>query len=296
MAEERNQLKIEIRDKVATLTSQNFRLVGGNSDYEVVFDFDEDWANYPAKTAMFVFGNNSVKKPFDGNICEGVAVEGATAVAIGVFAGDIVTSKGAYVCCELSIRDMGETPREPTKNEYDELMELLNRYINSAKGAPSGGVAGQVLKKNSDKDYDYSWQDDEMRDLTNYYTKKQSDERFATPAIVGIKIEEYLKAHPPKDGISPTITIVPIENGHRVTITDINGAHTFDVLNGAKGEQGIQGEKGESGYTPQRGTDYWTETDVADIEAYIDSKVAPILEEVNGVDEILESVAEGGAF
>lgn len=35
---------------------------------------------------------------------------------------------------------------------------------------------------------------------------------------------------------TPTFTIEPIENGHRVTITDSNGSQSFDVLNGEKGD------------------------------------------------------------
>ncbi len=34
------------------------------------------------------------------------------------------------------------------------------------------------------------------------------------------------------DGVSPTIDVAEIENGHRVTITDVNGQKSFDVLNG----------------------------------------------------------------
>lgn len=33
-------------------------------------------------------------------------------------------------------------------------------------------------------------------------------------------------------GYSPTVTITPITGGHRVTITDVNGDHSFDVMNG----------------------------------------------------------------
>ena len=55
-------------------------------------------------------------------------------------------------------------------------MDLLNRYINSAKGAPSGGKKGQVLKKKSDLDYDYQWENDEKGDLSNFYTKEQVNE------------------------------------------------------------------------------------------------------------------------
>ena len=36
-------------------------------------------------------------------------------------------------------------------------------------------------------------------------------------------------------GISPEIDVVEIDGGHRVTITDANGTHTFDVMNGVGG-------------------------------------------------------------
>ena len=37
------------------------------------------------------------------------------------------------------------------------------------------------------------------------------------------------------DGFSPTVTTTAIDNGTRVTITDADGEHTFDVLNGTGG-------------------------------------------------------------
>lgn len=33
------------------------------------------------------------------------------------------------------------------------------------------------------------------------------------------------------------------------------------------------GPKGDDGYTPVRGTDYWTDTDKAEMEAYIDQAI-----------------------
>lgn len=55
------------------------------------------------------------------------------------------------------------------------------------------------------------------------------------------------------DGISPTITIVNIDGGHRVTMTDVNGSHSFDVLNGQDGSTGPQGETGPAGATGAAG-------------------------------------------
>lgn len=38
------------------------------------------------------------------------------------------------------------------------------------------------------------------------------------------------------DGYSPTVAITEITGGHRVTVTDKNGAHNFDVMDGEDGE------------------------------------------------------------
>lgn len=34
------------------------------------------------------------------------------------------------------------------------------------------------------------------------------------------------------DGVSPVITVTPIPNGHRITITDVNGTQNIEVKNG----------------------------------------------------------------
>ncbi len=46
------------------------------------------------------------------------------------------------------------------------------------------------------------------------------------------------KGDPGDDGISPTVSVTAITGGHRVTITDAQGAHTFDVMDGPKGDPG----------------------------------------------------------
>lgn len=47
---------------------------------------------------------------------------------------------------------------------------------------------------------------------------------------------------PGEDGFSPTVDTEPIENGTRVTITDKDGTHSFDVLNGKDGQGGGGGD------------------------------------------------------
>ena len=41
--------------------------------------------------------------------------------------------------------------------------------------------------------------------------------------------------NPGEDGFSPVVTVTTITGGHRVTITDAQGAHTFDVMDGESG-------------------------------------------------------------
>lgn len=49
------------------------------------------------------------------------------------------------------------------------------------------------------------------------------------------------------DGVSPTVATSAIESGTRVTITDVSGAHAFDVMNGTDGAKGADGAKGPQG-------------------------------------------------
>ena len=61
------------------------------------------------------------------------------------------------------------------------------------------------------------------------------------------------------DGISPTVKVQETTNGHRITITDKDGVHIFDVLDGKDGEGGggSGGADGEDGgyYTPSVSSD-----------------------------------------
>lgn len=53
------------------------------------------------------------------------------------------------------------------------------------------------------------------------------------------------------DGVSPTLSVAEITGGHRVTITDVNGTQTFDVMDGQDGRDGQNGADG-SGVSEER--------------------------------------------
>lgn len=56
-----------------------------------------------------------------------------------------------------------------------------------------------------------------------------------------------------KDGISPTISVESITDGHKLIIVDTTGTKTINVMNGLTGPQGSQGEQGPKGDTGSTG-------------------------------------------
>ncbi len=50
-----------------------------------------------------------------------------------------------------------------------------------------------------------------------------------------------------KDGVSPTISVSTITGGHRLTITDVNGTKTVDIMDGEDGTSGKDGTNGADG-------------------------------------------------
>lgn len=49
-----------------------------------------------------------------------------------------------------------------------------------------------------------------------------------------------------EDGFSPKVNITPIEEGYRITITDVDNSETFDITNGVNGADGADGADGVS--------------------------------------------------
>lgn len=110
----------------------------------------------------------------------------------------------------------------------DELLQAhghLYSYI--FKGSVENGYTEfseqfEIKKKPKPVDYVFT--------PTEYITIENLDKR--------VEILEKQGGGGGGNGFSPTVEIVPIEGGHKVVITDINGKHEFDVLDGKKGDKG----------------------------------------------------------
>lgn len=116
-------IHITVRNKIA---SGSGSIVLDNSDYNVVFTFDEEWAEYSTKTMRVSFGTEHIDTVFDGNIVPLPRISGTGAISIGVFAGDIRTTTPALIECRESILTAGGSPVSPPEDVYAQIMEKLN--------------------------------------------------------------------------------------------------------------------------------------------------------------------------
>lgn len=76
--------------------------------------------------------------------------------------------------------------------------------------------------------------------------------------------------------IASSSTLGGIKVGQNLEVSEDGTLDAPYSAKGDKGDKGDKGETGEPGYTPQRGVDYWTESDIAEIEAYIDEQLGVI--------------------
>ena len=83
------------------------------------------------------------------------------------------------------------------------------------------------------------------------YTSEHPVIKFGIPAgATGPEGRQGQQGQQGEPGVSPVVSVSDITGGHRVTITDAEGTHTFDVLDGGKGDPGQTGPTGPAGYSP----------------------------------------------
>ena len=111
-----NTLHITVNQKTATYLKRDGDIVCGNSDYQIQFIFDDEWEEYPTKTARFICKGNYLDVTFTGNTCQVPIIVDASHVLVGVYAGELQTTTSARIECKRSILCGGDTPR-PDFNE-----------------------------------------------------------------------------------------------------------------------------------------------------------------------------------
>ena len=127
---------------------------------------------------------------------------------------------------------------------YNTVMEKIDRVENNI---------GEAVK-------DYLIENPVVVDLSNYYTKSQVDAAIdaveLTPGPQGPEGPRGPQGEPGRDGQDGA----PGPAGPA-------GPAGKDGAPGQQGPQGVPGAPGQDGHTPVKGTDYWTETDKAEMVA-----------------------------
>ena len=122
-----NYINITVRGKIAR-AEEHARVVCGNSDYTVRFDFDEEWAEYALKTARFVTEDGSYTDvQFEGSDCTVPILRNTRTLLVGVFAGNLRTTTAALIHAVPCITDPDGTPADPTPDVYNQLMERFDK-------------------------------------------------------------------------------------------------------------------------------------------------------------------------
>lgn len=123
------QIDIIVRDKIASVIDTPC-IVCGNSDYNVKFDFDDEWQAHNNKIGVFAYNRcgewQSEKVLFEGDLCPVPALHGVRSVWIGVTAGDVRTSTPADVPCRMGATDFSDTTEKPSADIWGQILDKLD--------------------------------------------------------------------------------------------------------------------------------------------------------------------------
>lgn len=140
-------IDIPVINKIAYSPTE--KLICGNSDYIIVFKFDDEWDEYPVKTARFVFDDKYVDVVFEGNTCPCPVLSNVQVVAVGVYAGDLQTTTPALIGCKKSILCENGAPIDPPENVYNQIMALFNSGF--APKVSTAEVGQTIVVKSTDE-------------------------------------------------------------------------------------------------------------------------------------------------
>lgn len=123
-------INITVTDKRPVCTAGT-TVVCDNSDYIVHWDLDEEWSAYDSKTMRVVYMDSTyVDTVFAGDSVALPPVTMPGVVQIGLYAGDIHTSRMALLRALSSVRSASGAPANPTPDVYDQLMERMSQLEN----------------------------------------------------------------------------------------------------------------------------------------------------------------------
>ena len=147
------EIRISVRNKIA-MNLKNDTYVCDNSDYRVVFEFDEEWDGHPVKTARFKYNGQYQEVVFTGSVCDMPVISNARLISIGVYAGNLKTSTPAVVHAYNSILSGDAVHDDPAEDVYNQLVELVESGVLQG---PDGKSAYELAVKNGYSGSETDW-------------------------------------------------------------------------------------------------------------------------------------------
>lgn len=139
-------IQISVRDKIATQTDGTV-IINGNSDYNIEFDFDTEWADLNNKIGIFAYNDAAAHKwayqtvMFSGNTCAVPILRDIHCVYVGVTAGNVRVTTPAKVQCRLSISDYADTEEPPSADIWGQILAKLDELQTEIDEIKAGGGA-----------------------------------------------------------------------------------------------------------------------------------------------------------
>ena len=185
-------VQITVKNKIAFVTAVE-NVVCNNSDYAVVFSFDDEWAGRETKTARFKWNGKYTDVAFNGDTVMMPVIKDTRMVEIGVYAGDIYTTTAAVLPVLGSILS-GEAEQDaPTEDVYNQIIELINSKPHLSESDVQSIIAEYLAAHPETDPTVPAWAKAETKPTytageVGAYTKAEVDEKVA-----GIDLSEYAK-------------------------------------------------------------------------------------------------------
>ena len=133
---------IKVTDKVPELVSGPDYAVCDNSDYTVVWQLDEEWAQFEHRTMQVNYKDGTYERVlFTGDTCALPALPVPGPVHVGLFAGDIHTTRPARLLAVRSATTDSGEERDPMPNGYAQAIQALDGKLDKNQGAENVGKA-----------------------------------------------------------------------------------------------------------------------------------------------------------
>lgn len=140
-------IHINVKNRVATANGDS-RIINGNSDYNIEFDFDAEWTDLNNKIGIFAYNDAAAHKwayqtvIFSGNTCAVPILRDIHCVYVGVTAGNVRVTTPAKVQCRLSISDYADTEEPPSADIWGQILAKLDELQAEIDEIKAGGVGG----------------------------------------------------------------------------------------------------------------------------------------------------------